>query len=124
AAGVAVAAVGHGRLGLAQPGGRVVRGAAHLGEKELHRLAGAPRNVLQRRQRGAGPASFDQVDRRRSHLPLAQLGQAQAGLEASLLDGAWTKVDAGKTASFGVATSRRRRLSAPAGHGPSLYTKT
>jgi len=54
----------------------------------------------------------------------AELGQAHARLEASLLDRACAEVYAGKPASLRVPSSGSGRFSAPAGHGASLYTKT
>ena len=60
-----------------QAGLRLVGGAGRFGKEELDGLAGPARDVLEGRQRRPGAAGFDQVDRRRRDVALAELGEAE-----------------------------------------------
>ena len=61
--------------------------AARIREEVLDGLAGAPRDVLERRQRRTRAAGLDQVDRGCGDVTLAELSEAQTGFHSSLLDG-------------------------------------
>jgi hypothetical protein len=97
---IVVPPIGDEDLQLEQARLRVVGRARRFGEEELDRLAGPARDVLEGGERRARASSLDQVDRRRSHVSLAELREAETGLDARLLHRAWTKVDPWKTATL------------------------
>src|SRR2546430_13905381 len=122
--GFLIARVGDHCLELDQPRIEVVGPADGPGQKELDRLARPSRDVLQGGERRSRTAGFNQVDRGRRHVALAKLGEAQARLQAGLLDRAWAKVDAGEPAALRSRNCRNWCVSTPAAHDSSLYPQT
>ena len=88
-------------LELDQPCRCIVGGTDRLGEEKFDRLAGAPCDVLEGRQRRSRASGLDQINRRCGDVTLPQLREAESGFGASLLDRTGAKVDAGKPSAFG-----------------------
>src|SRR4029077_10815114 len=101
-----VSAVGDQNLELEQTRLGVVGRAHGLGKEELHRFAGASRDVLERGERGARSSCFDQVDGGSGDVSLAQLREAEAGFDARLLDRAWTEIDSRETTTLRLCVRR------------------
>src|SRR5207245_10246021 len=95
-----------------------------VGEGQVDGVSGRAGDVFERGQRRARAPGLDQVDGQGRDTPFTQLGEAQAGLEPSLLDRTRPQVYARKSASLRLRVSRNWCVCPPAGHGRSLYTKT
>jgi len=79
--------------------------AALIGEEELDRLAEPARDVLQRREGRPRPTGFDKVDGRSCHTAVTDLGQAEAGLHAGLLDRPGPEIDSREAPAPGTVVS-------------------
>src|SRR5439155_8104068 len=119
-----VAAIGDHRLHLEKARLHIVARARGLGQEELHRLTGLSRDVFEGRQRWPRATGFDEIDRRSGHVALADLGQAEPRLEASLLDRAGAEVYAGEPATPRAHVCSNWYVRTPAAHVASLYPKT
>jgi hypothetical protein len=112
-----VPAFGHHRLELDEPGPGVIGATALVGQEELDRLAEPAGNVLKSGQRGARAARFDQVDRRGCNAALANLGEAEAGLHAGLLDRPGPEIYSRQTPMPGTPS---RAVPVGNGHSPAV----